>query len=200
MLQEAIVNSPFDKHFSGSKQYQWIMARSFKNMKTKRVTGVKTGAIVAAKSHNFSVSAHGEPLTQTKKMLLATEYPLAFGQSLLVVNSHLINFVSFDKYKAHLGQVFQALQHHSGPVILAGDFNTWNTRRLKYFNDLAISYALREVQMSRQPRLNHLMQHLDHVYCRGLEINEAHVHTDIQSSDHYPISLSLTAHNPSIFT
>lgn len=192
LLQEAILNSPFDLHFKESLQHQWIMARSFKNLKTNIVTGVKTGSNVAAKRHHFSASVHGEPITKTKKMLLATEYPLdTDGQSLLVVNSHIINFVSFKKYKAHLAQVFQTLEQHSGPILLAGDFNTWNGKRLKYFNALAMSFSLKEVEIERQPRLNHLLQHLDHVYCRGLEVVDAKVHTDIHSSDHFPISLSL---------
>jgi endonuclease/exonuclease/phosphatase (EEP) superfamily protein YafD len=130
-------------------------------------------------------------------MLLATVYPLsAVEPSLLVVNSHIINFVSFEKYKAHLNQVFQTLEHHAGPILLAGDFNTWNGKRLKYFSDRARAFALEEVPMKRQPKLSHLLQHLDHIYCRGLEVVDAKVHTDIHTSDHYPISLSLRSSNP----
>ncbi|MFT6268785.1 MAG: endonuclease/exonuclease/phosphatase (EEP) superfamily protein YafD [Alphaproteobacteria bacterium] len=192
LLQEAIFNSPFDLHFNKSLQHQWIMARSFRNAKSNVETGVKTGSTVTAIKHYFSASAHSEPITKTKKMLLATLYPLNTpGKSLLVVNSHIINFVSFEKYKAHLTQVFQTLEHHNGPILLAGDFNTWNGKRLKYFNDLATSFSLEEVEIIRKPRLNHLFQHLDHIYYRGLEIVDAQVHSDIKSSDHYPISLSL---------
>jgi len=196
LLQEAILNSPLDIHFNKSLKHQWIMARSFRNVKTNIETGVKTGSTVAAKKHSFSVSKHSEPISKTKKMMLATHYPLEpSGQSLLVVNSHIINFVSFDKFRTHLDQVFNILEHHDGPILFAGDFNTWNRKRLKYFNTLAMASLLEEVEMIRQPRLTHLFQHLDHVYCRGLEIVEAHVHKDIHSSDHYPISLSLRTLN-----
>ena len=198
LLQEAIFNAPFDIHFKKSIQHQWIMARSFRNVKTGIETGVKTGSTVSAKKHSFLVSKHCEPISQTKKMLLATVYPLnILGQTLLVVNSHLINFVSFEKFKTHLDQVFQTLEHHNGPILLAGDFNTWNGKRLKYFNKLAMTFSLNEVEMIRQPRFNHLYQHLDHVYCRGLEVVKAHVHTDIYSSDHYPISLLFRTLDPS---
>ena len=192
LLQEAILNSPFDLYFKKSLKHQWIMARSFRNVKTNIETGVKTGSTVAAKKHCFFASKHSEPISKTKKMMLATEYPLnTFGQSLLVVNSHIINFVSFDKFKQHLDQVFQILEHHDGPILLAGDFNTWNRKRLKYFSKLTVAFSLEEVEMMRNTRLNHLFQHLDHVYCRGLQIVESLVHNDIHSSDHYPISLSL---------
>ncbi|XQW86540.1 endonuclease/exonuclease/phosphatase family protein [Thalassotalea piscium] len=192
LLQEAILNTPFDNNFTQSQQHQWIMARSFKHIKTNIDTGVKTGSTVEAKQLYFSASEHCEPLTHTKKMLLATVYPLNIqGQSLLVVNSHLINFVSFVKFKSHLDQVFQTLVNHDGPVVLAGDFNTWNMKRLNYFNQIAHSFSLQEVPIIRQPRMAHLFKHLDHIYCRGLKVIDAHVHTNIHSSDHYPISLSL---------
>lgn len=205
LLQETVLNSPFDSQFKKSLQQQWIMARSFKNVKTNIETGVTTGSTVAANTHYFSASKHSEPITKTKKMLLATVYPLhshkqsvghTLEQSLLVVNSHIINFVSFEKFRTHLDQVFQTLKHHDGPILLAGDFNTWNGKRLKYFHDLALLFKLEEVQMIRQPRLKHLFQHLDHIYYRGLSIVEAHVHTDIHFSDHYPISLSLQPLKP----
>ncbi|WP_421849831.1 endonuclease/exonuclease/phosphatase family protein [Marinomonas sp.] len=197
LLQEAILNSPYDGLFNHSSQHQWIMASSFKHVKSNIETGVKTGSSVVASKHFFSASAHSEPVTNTKKMVLATEYPLASSaessleQSLLVINTHMINFVSFEKFRAHLDQAFQALEHHNGPILLAGDFNTWNKKRMQYFNELAISCSLKEVQITRQPRLGHLFRHLDHIYCRGLGIIDVHVHTDIHSSDHYPISLSL---------
>lgn len=199
LLQEAILNSPFDVHFNKSVQHQWIMARSFRNVKTNIETGVKTGSTVVAQQYYFSASTHGEPITRTKKMLLVTVYPLnTLEQSLLVVNSHIINFVSFEKFKVHLDQVFQTLEHHDGPLLLAGDFNTWNGKRLKYFHEFAVSFSLKEVELIRQPRFNHLYQHLDHIYYRGLKVVNAHVHTNIHSSDHYPISLSLRTLNGSI--
>ncbi|REG84348.1 endonuclease/exonuclease/phosphatase family protein [Marinomonas pollencensis] len=196
LLQEAVLNTPFDNLFHHSLQHQWIMASSFRNLKSNIETGVKTGASVAAQSQYFSASEHGEPLTQTKKMLLAIEYPLVdigstTASSLLVINAHLINFVAIGKFRAHLEQISHTLQGHNGPIVLAGDFNTWNKKRLASFNKLAAEYSLQQVDMVRQPRLNHLFRHLDHVYCRGFEVTHVQVHSDIHSSDHYPISLSL---------
>ncbi|TYK66282.1 endonuclease/exonuclease/phosphatase family protein [Colwellia echini] len=197
LLQEAVVNSPFDNHFNLSKQHQWIMARSFRDIQTNIETGVKTGSTVATQDHYCSASKHAEPISNTKKMLLKTVYPLCqLGQdncerSLLVVNTHLINFVSFEKFKDHLDQIFKTLANHKGPMLLAGDFNTWNRKRLKYFKSLALSFSLTEVKMIRQPKVGHLLQHLDHIYYRGIEITNVQVHTDINTSDHYPISLSV---------
>jgi endonuclease/exonuclease/phosphatase (EEP) superfamily protein YafD len=173
------------------------MASSFRNLKTNIKTGVKTGSTVTAKEYHFSASKHSEPISNTKKMLLATFYQLdKLEQSLLVINCHIINFVSFRKFKANLDQVFVSLAQHSGPLLLGGDFNTWNTKRLKYFSELATSFSLHDVAMTRQPKLSHFYQHLDHVYCRGLEVVKTQVHTDIHSSDHFPNSLRLRTLQP----
>jgi len=194
LLQEAILNSRFDIQFNASTEHQWIMARSFKNMRSHIETGVKTGSRVAASEYTLAASTHGEPITQTKKMSLASLYPLHDSQQqLLVINAHLINFVSLDKFIAHLNIVFQALKTHQGAVLLAGDFNTWNKQRLKYLQVLAASFSLNEVTIVRRPRMKHLFKHLDHIYCRGLKATNVQVHTNIHTSDHYPVSLSIRA-------
>ena len=77
-------------------------------------------------------------------------------------------------------------------VLLAGDFNTWNTKRSNYFCAIARTFALEEVVLTRKTRLNHFFRHLDHIYCRGLKVVEAQVHTHIHSSDHFPISLTVS--------
>jgi endonuclease/exonuclease/phosphatase (EEP) superfamily protein YafD len=192
LLQEAILNSRFDIQFSASIEHQWIMARSFKNLRSDIETGVKTGSRVAAIEYKLAASAHGEPITKTKKMSLASLYPLYDSQQqLLVINAHLINFVPLDKFIAHLNVVFEALNTHQGPVLLAGDFNTWNKPRLKYLQALADSFSLSEVKVARRARIKHLFKHLDHIYCRGLQATNVRVHTNIHTSDHYPISLTI---------
>lgn len=192
LLQEAVLNSPFDQHFESSNEHQWIMARSFKHVKSNIETGVKTGASAVAKDYRFASSYHSEPITQTRKMSLASEYELqGYSHPLLVINAHMINFVSTNKFVAHLDVVFQALRGHKGPVLVAGDFNTWNNQRLRHLKTIAASFSLKEVNITRRPRLNHMFKHLDHIFYRGLEVSKVQVHSDITSSDHYPISLSL---------
>lgn len=192
MLQEAITNSPFDPEFKKSTRHEWIMARSFKDLLTEHETGVKTGSTVASDKHYFSASTHSEPISKTKKMVLATRYPLHQSeQSLLVVNSHIINFVNFEKFKANVDQVFEILRYHNGPTLLAGDFNTWNLKRLNYFNARAMDLGLIKADLFRKPRLQHLLKHLDHVYYKGLVLVDSVVHSNVHSSDHFPISLTM---------
>ena len=67
LLQEAILNSPFDLYFKKSLKHQWIMARSFRNVKTNIETGVKTGSTVAAKNIVFLLQNIVNPFQKQKK-------------------------------------------------------------------------------------------------------------------------------------
>lgn len=189
LLQEAVLNAPTDSLFTTNTRFEWIMARSFRHPITQSVHGIKTGAVAQATERHFYLSPHAEPLTQTQKLLLATLYPLAGDdEHLLVLNMHAINFVSVAKYVEQLDQLHAVLQSHTGPVILGGDFNTWNPKRLSHFRDVAEKACLEEAVMDRQSKLAHLNQHLDHLFFRGLILRSAESLSHYYSSDHAPIT------------
>jgi len=128
-------------------------------------------------------------VVKTQKLLLETHYALANSNStLMVLNMHAINFVSVVKYVDQLGQLSSALSTHDGPVILAGDFNTWNPQRLARFQSVAGSAGLSEASMTRRSKIQHLNQHLDHVFYRGLSLRSVESLQHISSSDHAPIT------------
>lgn len=192
MLQEAVFNAPSDSLFAGQR-IEWIMARSFREPRGGIEHGVKTGCVCAAETTDFYRSPHSEPVTQTQKLLLSTSYPISSGdhqdpERLLVLNMHAINFVTVRKYLDQLDQLAFALTHHVGPVILAGDFNTWSLRRRDSFFDLARDAALHEVPLERRSRVSQLAMHLDHVFYRGLRLRQAESLGHITSSDHAPIT------------
>lgn len=189
LLQEAVFKAPSDSLFTSSQRFEWVMARSFRHPITMQEHGVKTGAVVAASARHFYMSPHSEPVSNTQKLLLVTHYPLRDeSETLMVLNMHAINFVSVKKYVEQLDQLDDALQQHEGPVILAGDFNTWNPQRLGHFLDVAAVAGLHEASMERRSRLAHLNQHLDHVFYRGLKLRSVASLGHFQSSDHAPIT------------
>lgn len=189
LLQEAVFNAPSDPIFTQNVRLQWIMARSFRDPRTLVEHGVKTGCTVAPLEQHFYLSPHSEPVSHTQKLLLTTLYPLqGEDERLLVLNMHAINFVSVQKYTEQLDQLSMALVPHQGPVILAGDFNTWNPARLGRFQEVAGKAGLTEAVMRRQSRLAHMNQHLDHVFYRGLELRAVASLNHYQSSDHAPIT------------
>lgn len=190
ILQESIFNSPFDPLFAGNDKFEWVMARSFGDLKTQTVTGVKTGAVTKSLGQSFYISPDVEPLSRTPKMLLATSYALQGSDvPLLVVNIHAINFVSLKKFGRQMKQVVEAIGDHKGPVILAGDFNTWNEGRDRDLRAIISDMGLKEVPLSRKGRLSHFNKHLDHVFYKGLTLESAEVLMQVRSSDHYPITV-----------
>ena len=189
MLQEAVINAPSDAFFIDGTAHEWVMARSHEHPRSGVITGVKTGSLVTSIDSHFYLSPHTEPIVNTQKLLLVTRYPLvAERETLLVLNMHAINFVSVQKYIEQLDQLTAALAGHAGPVILAGDFNTWNPKRLGHFMDISREAGLEEAAMERQSRLAHLNQHLDHVFYRGLRLRSVESLSYIPSSDHAPIT------------
>lgn len=188
LLQEAVLNMPTDFLFEQSERLQWVMARSFRHRVTHVEHGVKTGCITAPLEQHFYLSPHAEPVSQTQKLLLSTKYLLSDESTrLLVLNMHAINFVSVSKYVEQLDQITAALVPHEGPVILAGDFNTWNPARLGHFLDVADKAGLTEAVMQRQSKLAHFSKHLDHVFYRGLTLRSIESLSHVRSSDHAPI-------------
>jgi endonuclease/exonuclease/phosphatase (EEP) superfamily protein YafD len=188
LLQEAITNSDHDWIFKREQSFEWVMARSYQNLITKKITGVKTGAITSSERQMFFSSPDTELFSNTPKMLLATTYPLSSGEQLLVLNMHTVNFVTLKKYSRQLNQIADAIGHHTGPIILGGDFNTWNGGRLAHFLEMMGAAGLQEVKFTRTGRWQHFNQHLDHIFYRGLTLKNAHILSDILTSDHYPLT------------
>jgi len=95
------------------------------------------------------------------------------------------------------------MAQHPGPILLAGDFNTWNPRRLRLVTDLARDLQLREVAEFVGARktgdhqsavVNWLLGidralPLDRVYYRGLSPLAATV-LPLTSSDHRALQVT----------
>lgn len=190
ILQEAVLNSRYDYYFAENRRHEWILGRSFKHRHTGIETGVKTGSITPSIDSKSIFSPHCEPISRTPKIVLSTRYRLFDSvQQLLVLNVHAINFVSLRKYTNQLTQLSQEIAAHKGPVILAGDFNTWSARRAGLFRELTHQLKLLEAVMHQPQRLNRFPRQLDHVYYKGLKLQSIRLLSSISSSDHLPISV-----------
>jgi endonuclease/exonuclease/phosphatase (EEP) superfamily protein YafD len=100
----------------------------------------------------------------------------------LAINVHGLNFVKRDTYFKQLQQMEPILALHSGPIILAGDFNSWSVGRRKLLEDLGSKYGLIKVPFSKSGPLQ-----LDGAYTRGLNVKSFEVYSDIDTSDHKPL-------------
>ncbi|MCE2571612.1 endonuclease/exonuclease/phosphatase family protein [Motilimonas eburnea] len=131
-----------------------------------------------------------EPWIQIPKSTLTTLYPLANRDSgLLVINVHGINFtLGTAEWEGQLLSLFDLVERHHGPVILAGDFNTWSASRQLSLSQLVANVGLNEVTFSPDHRLVVMGEALDHVYYKGLEVVSAQA-LALPGSDHFPMEV-----------
>lgn len=136
-----------------------------------------------------------EPLLRLPKSALITVYPLMDTRLLMVVNIHSINFsIGVDFYHQQLKSIGEQVSIHDGPVIFAGDFNTWSRKRLHLLYRFARLMRLQEVRFSNDYRIRAFGLPLDFVFYRGLKVAEASV-INTQASDHNPLLVKFSLHS-----
>lgn len=187
LIQEAFADAATRKPFPDNEGLQWRMAAAFAD-REETLAGVATGSSAPPQASWFIRSRPTEPLSNTPKMALVSKHPIEGSSSdLLSINVHAINFVSTDTFRRNLAQIEESVRAHSGPMILAGDFNTWSPGRLEALRELARKHGLRPVSPSGDER----MLPLDHVFVRELNVRAARIVNDSRGSDHKPIELVL---------
>jgi len=189
LLQEASLTAVNLELFDEHEKYFWTMARSFTHIKSKSENGVKTGCRSMPLDSKCFASPSFEPFVRTHKMLLQTSYHVqGCAHKLLVLNVHALNFSRLGGYKKHLQQIQDSARHHHGPIILAGDFNTWSKVRYSLLQKMAHELGLSEAVISRKTKARHFYSHLDHLFYRGLRLNNIELFKSVTSSDHLPIT------------
>jgi endonuclease/exonuclease/phosphatase (EEP) superfamily protein YafD len=154
-----------------------------------------------------ALHSQNRELGLSPKATLACKFKLINEQELLVMNVHALNFQVFNigfkggfgfgqAYRNQIEQWAHLIQEHKGPVILAGDFNTWNPlgRRLKRLKKM-----LKKTQDGTpESEFKHIDQFfpdyrgrfltLDHIFYRGLKIvGKPQTKKLNKASDHNPL-------------
>ncbi|MFM2483389.1 endonuclease/exonuclease/phosphatase family protein [Celerinatantimonas sp. YJH-8] len=126
-----------------------------------------------------------EPLIRLPKSLLVGVYPIADSQQeLWVISLHSINFSwQIAPYLQQLADMSAVIAQHSGPVIIAGDFNTWSKRRLAVLDSWMKQHGLQAVSFKNDRRSRFFGHALDHIYYRDLAMIRSRV-LATQASDH----------------
>ncbi|GAL12642.1 hypothetical protein JCM19233_3634 [Vibrio astriarenae] len=129
-----------------------------------------------------------EPWLRLPKSALYAEYALSNSEQLAVVNIHSVNFTyGTDEYQRQLSALVTELQKHQGPVIAAGDFNSWSAERVEVMQQALKKVGLRPATYEpdyRKQFVNGLP--LDHIYYRGLTLETAKA-PKTDASDHNPL-------------
>lgn len=136
--------------------------------------------------------SYREPWLGSAKATSVTAFPLAQrDEQLLAVNLHAVNFslglVDFTRQFATLRSL---LALHQGPVILAGDLNTWNAGRQALVDQFTLEFGLTPVEFKPDLRTTAFGRALDHIYIRGMRAELAEV-IPVSSSDHNPLRVRL---------
>ena len=177
LLQEATQH----QNLSTFSTALFVSSFSFKDL----LSGVKT--FTKTQPEWYCGSGVAEPLIQIPKVASVMSFPLEKGDSLLLINVHLINFEwGISSYQTQLEQIFSFVENHQGPIVMSGDFNAWNEERLNLVNNLMKKYGLDSVALSQDERVRFLGYPLDYVFMRGAKVVSATSEV-VTSSDHNPL-------------
>lgn len=198
VLQEADLSNDL-KDSLLPNDFFYTHARSYISPISKKIKGIATGSVSRPSTTRALRSPVSEFGVATPKAVLLQTFKIAKRKKqLLVVNVHAINFVTNEMFRAHINQIIKAIKAHKGPIVAAGDFNTWNEGRLKDLDVAMYSQGLSRVSLgigrSQFPNLGRWFGvqtggPFDQIYARGIEIRFKEVHAGINSSDHKPMEM-----------
>lgn len=194
VLQEGYDDRNFIRTTLSFPGLRWDMGKSFTyvlydNHATGTVLGSKAAPSLVFARHTKDL----EPVTLTPKTLTVAKYPVAQRlHELLVISVHGINFTGFEAFQNNLNQIKSIVAAHTGPVIVAGDFNTRTQERMDAMKAIMKSLRLKTVVWKNgdQRMKAYLTPHyLDHGFVRGLTVKAAKVFGASTGSDHKPMTL-----------
>ena len=193
MNQEMYLNRMMKDVFNQHKGYKYHTATSFLYLPSLNRTGVTTASRVKTTRYVHQRSRVIEPVIDTPKMSLETFYKIkGTDQELMTVNIHAINFVSTATLGVQLRDLAKDIRLHKGPVIFAGDFNTWSDGKLKLMRKIIIKgLKMKEVSFKEDNRKLVFNRIIDYIFIKDLEVVESKSYGDILGSDHTPMTAEL---------
>ncbi len=202
-FQEARIEPEFQRIFKKTAPMGWVCSPNTFMDLHDAYAGVLTASPFSPTAARPVLSKGIEPITNTTKAALFTTYTLRPSRkSLLLVNVHALNFqIGLASFKAQMDEIFGIVAEHRGPVILAGDFNTWRPKRMAYVDLLATEAGLARVDFS--PETHAIVSRsdipLDHVYYseKDLAVTEGSpdVIEETMTSDHKPLFVEFELKN-----
>ncbi len=185
-----IQEAHLDDELSGLLQlndFNWVMNTAF------HLNGAATGVMTVAKTNAIGSCGfqNNEPIIRVPKATLVSYYNIdGHSSKLLVANIHGINFtLGVTAYREQLEQLFDSIQHHDGPMIVAGDFNSWSDDRMAEVMQLTDKLSLSSLDYPVNNKTHIFGNAIDHVFYRQLQPVSKKV-WQVSSSDHNPISVT----------
>ncbi|MEP7207903.1 MAG: endonuclease/exonuclease/phosphatase family protein [Casimicrobiaceae bacterium] len=188
LVQELVLRPDIRAVLERRSGMRWVMASSFLHrdldigvLTASRVPPVATCTLRVV-----------EPVLRLPKSTVITWYAIeGTDRTLAVANMHAINFaLSLGIYREQLAALLQALAGHDGPIVFAGDLNTWTEGRTTAVRETAVRLGLHEIAFTEDRRRLFFGKQLDHIFVRGLALTTSAA-TEVTSSDHNPVEATL---------
>jgi endonuclease/exonuclease/phosphatase (EEP) superfamily protein YafD len=154
--------------------------------------GVVNAFNIFCESNELLITKKRELKFATYKSILITKH-LLNNKKITVVNIHALNFVIHKDFKYELEILKDHLQNDKDALIVAGDFNTWNKKRVILLNEFCKELSLEQVSFNNDKNIKKVFNNcLDYIFFRGLKLEYAKVINSKSISDHNPIIASFT--------
>ncbi len=190
-IQEGYLTKEFLDFFN-SRGYRWNISSAF------TYSNIFAGVLTASKVEPefLCVFRESEPLLRVPKTALITRYQInTIQEQLMVVNIHSINYsLGIGSYISQLETLEEILMYHDGPLILAGDFNTWSVERQTIVDTFCRRFSLIKMEFPDGNVTTTFGNPIDHIYYRGLRIQERRA-VEVSSSDHNPLLITFSILN-----
>jgi len=184
VIQEAMLDRELSDLLE-EHDFNWIINTAFHlNEIPAGVMNMATSQ--AVDSCGFKVK---EPIIRVPKSALISYYAIqGTEQQLLVANIHGVNFtLGMGAYRNQLAKLYDVIAQHEGPMIVAGDFNSWSKSRIDEVQQMVALLSLTALEYEVNNKTHIFGNAIDHVFYRQLEMLSNEV-LEVSSSDHNPIS------------
>lgn len=178
VLQEWVdsLHVPYNKYYIATQETFTLPLKQEK-------TGTATISSFPIVSEEKFLSNSRELGFTTHKSALLTSYTVK-GKRFTILNAHALNFVGNATWYKNIDSWIMHIPL-SGACIVAGDFNTWNPWRFKYLQKKleSLGFAYAEYDHTAIIRV-------DHIWYRNIIPTSCRSHSNVHSSDHYPVTLT----------
>lgn len=183
-IQEATHSIDLQNKTAQNVAMDWTFFKSF--CRDYGATGVQTGSRYQQVQAEALLAPAVEPIVNTPKVTGFSVVEIS-GYKVLLINVHGLNANKGLDFEKHMDQISNVAAKFEGPIIWAGDFNTWNPLRLAYLKNKAEALGMTLLV----PETDKRKLQLDHILVRGFKANSIKILDNYVSSDHWPVIAEL---------
>lgn len=183
-LQEAMYSDQWQTALIEELPMNFVFYKSFCFL-NHEITGVMTASRFSLLNSQALRSGDREPISYTHKVAGYSSFYLN-GTLIHLINIHSLNFNDGRPFEHQIDFLVEFASHLNGPLIWAGDFNTWNNLRIDYL--LAQTKKLNLIELLPDNEVRNRI--LDHIFVRGFKIIRTEIVNET-SSDHFPLRATI---------